>query len=76
MPSYLPLCLEGSWWTHSLCVYPPSPRLRHHADALSVKHIPAWFPGAGFKKIAAQYKVWTKQAMEEPAAYVKESMVR
>ena len=41
-----------------------------------LKHIPSWFPGAGFKKRAASAKVLILSLAEKPFSYVKDQLVR
>ena len=43
---------------------------------LILKHIPSWFPGAGFKKRAASVKVLILSLAEKPFRYVKDQLVR
>ena len=40
-----------------------------------MRHIPSWFPGAGFKNIARQYKNTFHEFMERPLAFVRQEMV-
>jgi hypothetical protein len=44
--------------------------------ASTVKYIPSWMPGAGFKKTAEAYKETTQQLISKPYNMVKERMVR
>jgi hypothetical protein len=49
---------------------------RHLDVTFVVRFIPSWFPGAGFKRMAA---VWRKQFSEldaKPHAWAKEQIVR
>ena len=41
-----------------------------------LKHIPSWFPGAGFKKKAIYWRGITKALTKDPCHYVKEQLVR
>ncbi|KAG6918154.1 hypothetical protein DXG01_016139 [Tephrocybe rancida] len=41
-----------------------------------LRYLPAWFPGAGFHKFAAECKVCTDEMRNFPFRYVKEKMVR
>lgn len=41
----------------------------------SVRHLPAWFPGARFKRFADKCKWITKNMQDEPFDLVKENMV-
>lgn len=43
---------------------------------LAVKKIPAWFPGAGFQRIALYTKDKIAQLRELPHAWVRRQMVR
>ncbi|KAG6896371.1 hypothetical protein C0992_008740 [Termitomyces sp. T32_za158] len=40
-----------------------------------LRHIPAWFPGAGFHTFAAETRVYTSQMLEVPFKYVKDQMI-
>ncbi|KAF8187480.1 cytochrome P450 [Pholiota molesta] len=40
----------------------------------ALKHIPAWFPGAGFKKTAVEWAATLNEMVEEPYHFVKEQM--
>lgn len=64
-----------------------SPRVRAHAvclgflliadaDADAVQHLPAWFPGAGFKRKAAEWRAKMEEFVDRPYEIVKERMVR
>ena len=50
-----------------------------HRNALSerwtVQYLPAWFPGAGFKKTAALWAESLVNMVEQPYQYVKQQMV-
>lgn len=41
-----------------------------------LKHVPAWFPGAGFKRKAAHWRKLNHKVSELPFEYVEEQMVR
>jgi hypothetical protein len=41
-----------------------------------MKHLPSWFPGAGFQKIASDTKKLTIQMRQDPFKYAKRNMVR
>lgn len=43
---------------------------------VSVKHIPTWMPGAGFKRQAAVWKTQMEQFVNEPYEMVKDRVVR
>ncbi|KAG5336897.1 hypothetical protein C0989_011601 [Termitomyces sp. Mn162] len=44
-------------------------------DALPfLRHIPAWFPGAGFQRYAAECRVLTDEMQDRPLKYVKEQL--
>lgn len=43
---------------------------------LIVKHVPSWFPGAGFQRVAAQYKRNLVALTEKPFAFTRKKMVR
>ena len=40
-----------------------------------LKHVPSWFPGAGFQKKAAHWREVNKALTETPFRYVKEQLV-
>lgn len=40
----------------------------------SVKHVPIWFPGAGFKRKARDWKKNLEDVAEKPYAFVKNRM--
>ncbi|KAG6899897.1 hypothetical protein C0993_005583 [Termitomyces sp. T159_Od127] len=40
-----------------------------------LRHIPVWFPGAGFHTFAAETRVYTSQMLDIPFEYVKDRMV-
>lgn len=42
----------------------------------SVKYVPSWFPGAGFKRFAAKGHVVTTKTVNKPFNEVKRRMVR
>ena len=41
-----------------------------------LRYVPAWFPGAGFKRYAAECQVLTNEMQDRPLDYVKEQLVR
>lgn len=41
-----------------------------------VRHIPRWFPGAEFLKLASQFRTLSEEVMEEPMREVERTMVR
>ena len=41
-----------------------------------VRHIPDWFPGANFKRLAKKWRVPVTEMSEKPYAYFKKRMVR
>lgn len=41
-----------------------------------MKHLPSWFPGAGFQKIASDTRKLTTQMREDPFKHAKRNMVR
>ena len=41
-----------------------------------LRHVPSWFPGAGFQKKAAQWKRTLDQMVDVPHDFVKARMVR
>jgi len=69
--------LVPSWWTRSLSVSISGHVYRESEfNLLSVKYVPAWFPGAGFQKIAEDGKKDLDESMYSPFEHVKGSMVR
>ena len=45
-------------------------------DCVSVKYVPSWFPGAGFKRKAAEWKKELAKIDTIPHAWAKEQIVR
>ena len=45
-------------------------------DNILVKHVPEWFPGAGFKKKAREWRKLSEAMINEPYEMVKEKVVR
>jgi hypothetical protein len=45
------------------------------SESSTVKHLPAWFPGAGFKRTAARWAQTLTDMAEGPHQYVKQQMV-
>ena len=43
---------------------------------LAVRHIPSWFPGAGFKRQAYEWRADLKAMREQPFEMVKRRMVQ
>ena len=41
-----------------------------------LKHVPSWFPGAGFQKKAARWREATNAMAEKPFRYVQEQLVQ
>ena len=41
-----------------------------------LKHVPSWFPGAGFQRKAAHWRAVNVSLVENPFRYVKEQLVR
>jgi hypothetical protein len=41
----------------------------------TVKYVPSWFPGAGFQKKAAEWKVLAEEMPSKPFRAVKEAVV-
>jgi cytochrome P450 len=50
--------------------------LRGHSDEVVVKHVPAWFPGAGFQHLAQEHLVMQRQALNNPVEHIQAEMVR
>jgi hypothetical protein len=42
---------------------------------LSVKHVPEWFPGAGFKRQAREWRAVADAMLNEPFELTKKAMV-
>lgn len=40
-----------------------------------LRHVPSWFPGAGFKKYAEEAKALTDEMQNVPLEFVKKNMV-
>lgn len=47
------------------------PIFSYKCKALSVKYIPEWVPGAGFKKIAREYRKILIESAERPYAFAR-----
>ncbi|EMD42005.1 hypothetical protein CERSUDRAFT_110546 [Gelatoporia subvermispora B] len=41
-----------------------------------LRYLPSWFPGAGFKKEAAQWRVWVEALLNQPFQVVKDRILR
>ena len=41
----------------------------------ALRHLPSWFPGAGFKKVGERIKKVTTDMKDAPIEYVKQKMV-
>lgn len=57
-------------------------RMFHHgllpivtSDHIAVKHVPAWFPGADFKRKAAAWNACLQRTVNEPYNFVKSQIV-
>jgi hypothetical protein len=52
--------------------------LSHHESLTcsAVKYVPAWFPGAGFKKTATEWRKKRIEVCEVPYQMVRENIVR
>lgn len=68
MVDYLPICKEV---VRSL-EFLNSRRMLH----LTVKYVPSWFPGAGFKRKAAHWKEVNHRMEHRPFNAVKDALVR
>jgi hypothetical protein len=44
-------------------------------DILSVRHIPLWFPGAGFHRKAHEWAATLREMVDRPHDFVKQNMV-
>lgn len=42
---------------------------------LTVKHLPSWFPGAGFKRKAAVWKAQIEEGADAPFQWMKDRLV-
>lgn len=42
----------------------------------TVKYVPSWVPGAGFKTKAKEWRVEVEACVEEPFNFVKDQLVR
>ena len=45
-------------------------------ESFPLKYVPAWFPGAGFKRKAAMWRAWTKKMVEAPFLAAQRQIVR
>lgn len=50
--------------------------LQHLPHNVVVKYVPGWFPGAGFKKMAALSRQLTQELLDRPFGAVKKAMVK
>ena len=41
-----------------------------------MKHVPAWVPGAGFKRKAREWRALSRAMLERPFEMVRRNMVR
>lgn len=41
-----------------------------------MRHVPEWFPGAGFQVFARHFRTLHEEALEEPVKEVEKNMVR
>ena len=57
------------------CAIPESP-LSLISRFSAVRHLPSWFPGAGFKRKAAVWKKEVERLVDEPFEYVEKMMAR
>jgi hypothetical protein len=48
---------------------------KQNPDYTPVKHVPSWFPGAGFKTIAAELGKMSTEMKNLPFEHVKKEMV-
>ena len=51
-------------------------QVRHFIDRLAVRHLPTWFPGAGFKREALSAKRMVDEMMDWPFDEVRKRKVR
>ena len=51
------------------------PSIPQDTDTFTVKYIPSWFPGAGFKRRAKKYAAVLHDLVEIPHDYVKAQLV-
>jgi hypothetical protein len=51
-------------------------RSNHRLTRCLVRHLPAWLPGAGFKKMALRNHVTQRAALDNPIELVKSQLVR
>ena len=47
-----------------------------NTDRISVRHIPSWMPGAGFKRYAMITRKAVREMLDQPYDLVKQRMVR
>ena len=67
-----------SWPTFSRSVRPSHTAFAYTILILiyaAVRHVPAWFPGAGWKKAVAKYRETFLAMVEFPFKWVQEQMV-
>lgn len=57
----------------------PSPDVKHQeltATTSVVKHVPAWMPGAGWKRKAVKWRTLMQEAKNRPYDMLQEQIVR
>jgi hypothetical protein len=71
-----PVVESGPWM--SFLFVSQSLRLRNGSLILpqTVKHIPTWFPGAGFKRNAIKWKAMVEEFVDKPYEWTKSDIVR
>ena len=58
------------------CAVPERPLSLLISRFSAVRHLPSWFPGAGFKRKAAVWKKEVEKLVDEPFEYVEKMMAR
>lgn len=73
----VPLPRVGLWWTLFLpvCCYYLVIHQNEISEGSTVRYLPAWFPGAGFKRTAVHWAQTLTDMVEGPHQYVKQQMV-
>lgn len=72
-----PSISEASWSTSSQPVrFSPVSNLHVSETTVTVKYVPQWVPGAGFQKVASEWRRVVHRVINEPYEYGKASFVR
>lgn len=70
--------VPGAWLVDIIpaCVFKVHPHYIDMLTTMSVKYLPNWFPGTGFKRTAIAWRKTTMEATNKPFEFVKQQMAR